>query len=245
MNDEKMNIQEYLNNLSLKLSKRKLVARSKKMLNDFPLALGQSLYLMNFQTQQITFQKGIREMLGYSEEEFDFNLTCSYFHPDDQETLNRLIKATLAFASENFVEKEVSFVLTYRIRKKNGSYIKVMRQSNTFECDEEGKIISNLSVLTDIDFLKTGNKVEWRFDAPGLDQQKFREYIAKEFSGFFTKRESEIARWLRKGLSSTEIGNKIYLSKHTVDTHRRNMLKKSKSKNTVELINFCEVNGII
>jgi len=149
------------------------------------------------------------------------------------------------FATENDVTKNVGFCLTYRIKHKNGNYIKVLRQSTIYENDAPGKIISHRSMRSDISFLNTSNKVEWRFDAPGLDQVKFREYVLEEYKDFFSEREMEIIKHLKQGDKSDEIAKKLHISKHTVDTHRRNLLAKSNCKNTIELLNFCSQNGLI
>ncbi|WP_439481610.1 LuxR C-terminal-related transcriptional regulator [Cyclobacterium plantarum] len=45
------------------------------------------------------------------------------------------------------------------------------------------------------------------------------------------------------GERSKEIAKKLNLSSHTVDTHRRNMLHKTQSKNTPELIRFAYLSG--
>lgn len=195
--------------------------------------------------KKITFQKGIKEFLGYDENEFNYDNVYDIIHPDDSDMMSRLIRATLMFASENNVRDDVSFFVTYRVRKKDGSYVKVMRQSTTYDLDENNKIISNFSFLSDISFLNTSNKVEWRFDAPGLDKEKFKKYVTVQYKSFFSERELEVIQYINKGLSSKEIGHLCNLSKHTVDTHRRNILNKAHCKNTVELLNFCKLNGII
>ncbi|WP_299363593.1 helix-turn-helix transcriptional regulator [Winogradskyella sp.] len=51
-----------------------------------------------------------------------------------------------------------------------------------------------------------------------------------------TKTEQEITALLKKGLTSTQISEKLNRSKHTVDTHRRNILKKLGLKSTRELL---------
>ena len=172
-------------------------------------------------------------------------MAASYFHPEDVDIVSCLMRATLMFASDNDVSRDVAFFVTYRIRKKDGTYVKVLRQSTTYDLDINGKIISNLSMLSDISFMNTANKVEWNFEAPGLDKEKFNKYVTKEYKSFFSERETEIILQLVNGLSSKEIGDILNLSKHTVDTHRRNILNKAHCKNTVELINFCKKNGII
>lgn len=51
-----------------------------------------------------------------------------------------------------------------------------------------------------------------------------------------SKRELEIVSYLEKGFTSKEIAEELFLSNHTVDTHRRNILRKSEVRNTTELI---------
>lgn len=50
-----------------------------------------------------------------------------------------------------------------------------------------------------------------------------------------TRRELEVARLLIDGKTSIEIADFLFLSKHTVDTHRRAILRKTKCKHTTEL----------
>lgn len=51
-----------------------------------------------------------------------------------------------------------------------------------------------------------------------------------------SNREKEVLSLLLKGLTSKEIAKKLYLSKSTIDTHRRNILDKTGIKSTAELI---------
>jgi len=48
----------------------------------------------------------------------------------------------------------------------------------------------------------------------------------------------ELVTQLGKGLSSEEIANILFLSKHTIDTHRRNIYHKTGTRNVVELLNL-------
>jgi DNA-binding NarL/FixJ family response regulator len=51
-------------------------------------------------------------------------------------------------------------------------------------------------------------------------------------------REMEIISFLKKGLSSKEIGDVLSISAKTVEVHRYNILKKLNLKNTAALVNF-------
>jgi two-component system response regulator NreC len=60
-----------------------------------------------------------------------------------------------------------------------------------------------------------------------------------------TEREVEILRLLAEGLSNKEIGDKIFISHRTVDTHRTNLMKKLDVHNVAGLIRFAIRNGLI
>jgi DNA-binding CsgD family transcriptional regulator len=241
---KKEEIFPYLNTLEQKLSTRDIVRRPLNDILNYPLTSGQCLYILDYSNKTVRYQRGVEELLGYTPKEFTFDLVTSFFHPDDYDMVSRLMKAILSFATEN-QSKDIAFTLTYRVRKKDGSYLKVIRQSSSFDLDNNGRIISNLSMLSDISFLSPFTKVEWKFEAPGLDAEKFRKQVTKEYKGFFSDKEMEVIKSLNEGLSSKEIAEKLNLSKHTIDTHRRNMLYKAQCKNTVELMNFCKHNGLI
>jgi len=53
-----------------------------------------------------------------------------------------------------------------------------------------------------------------------------------------TKREVEILLLICKGFSNSEIAEKLFISKRTVDKHRENLLLKTEAKNTAGLVVF-------
>lgn len=60
-----------------------------------------------------------------------------------------------------------------------------------------------------------------------------------------TKRELEILKLIAKGFSNKEIGEKLFISHRTVDTHRTNLLDKLQVKNIAGLIRFAMKNGYL
>lgn len=60
-----------------------------------------------------------------------------------------------------------------------------------------------------------------------------------------TSREREILGLLSKGHNSKEISEMLFLSPHTVDYHRRQLLKKTNSRNIAQLIGIAYHMGIL
>jgi DNA-binding NarL/FixJ family response regulator len=53
-----------------------------------------------------------------------------------------------------------------------------------------------------------------------------------------SRREQEILVLISRGLSSQRIGQTLYISKHTVETHRKNILRKLDFNSSTELVKF-------
>jgi DNA-binding NarL/FixJ family response regulator len=67
-----------------------------------------------------------------------------------------------------------------------------------------------------------------------LEQERIKN--GKEDRKTLSNRELEIAKLVCKEFSSDEIAAKLNLSFHTISTHRKNILKKLKLKNTIDLL---------
>ncbi|MEP1094510.1 MAG: response regulator transcription factor [Cyclobacteriaceae bacterium] len=60
-----------------------------------------------------------------------------------------------------------------------------------------------------------------------------------------SERELDIIKCQAEGLTSSQIADKLFISLHTVKTHRKNILKKLDLHNSSELIQYALNNGII
>ena len=60
-----------------------------------------------------------------------------------------------------------------------------------------------------------------------------------------TKREVEILSLISEEMTNNEIGEKLFISPRTVDTHRRNLLQKLGVKNTAGLVKFAVQNNLV
>ena len=68
---------------------------------------------------------------------------------------------------------------------------------------------------------------------------------SKETHAELSEREMEILILICQGLSNQEIGYKLFISKRTVDKHRANILEKSESKNTAQLVVYAIKNKLV
>lgn len=60
-----------------------------------------------------------------------------------------------------------------------------------------------------------------------------------------TKREKEVLLLIAEGFTNKEIGEKLFISIPTVNSHRKSLLEKFNAKNTAILIGFANKHGLI
>ena len=60
-----------------------------------------------------------------------------------------------------------------------------------------------------------------------------------------TERELEVLKWIPEGLSNKEIGERLFISHRTVDTHRTNLMRKLEVNNVAGLIRIAFKCGLV
>jgi DNA-binding CsgD family transcriptional regulator len=196
------------------------------------------VYVLNFKTREMISSIGVEAMLGYNESEFNFNSLVNYVHPEDVDALTSVMYAVVEYVTANETIHELNLSVTYRLRKKNGHYIKVLRQTSIGRHKYDPQAIYHNNVLTDISFMKSGPAVEWTFDAPDFNANHIKRHVPQSNAQFFSAREREVLELIDKGYTSNAIAKALFISKHTVDTHRRKMLQKTGSSNAIALLEF-------
>lgn len=63
-------------------------------------------------------------------------------------------------------------------------------------------------------------------------------------TALLTPREIEIVKLIMEELSSEEIADKLFISKRTVDTHRKNIISKTNTRTIVGLLKFAIENNL-
>jgi DNA-binding NarL/FixJ family response regulator len=75
-------------------------------------------------------------------------------------------------------------------------------------------------------------------ESPLLEDDEFYKKIK------ITNREKEIILELIRGLSVPQVSNKLHISTHTVETHKKNIFKKLNIHNSIDLVKFANENNL-
>lgn len=71
------------------------------------------------------------------------------------------------------------------------------------------------------------------------------EYGMDDKKSLLTEREIEILKLIAEGLSNKDIGDQLFISHRTVDTHRTNLMKKLDVNNIAGLIRYAIKQGFV
>lgn len=190
----------------------------------------------------------IKRILGYEDSEFDTHQFLDSIHPDDLPCFLDFEKKVVQFKKDLPPDKLTKYKskYNYRIQKKNGDYIPILQQSITIHHDDDGSIIRNLVVHTDLSEFRPQSQMKLSF--MGLEGDPsylnvMQSNGSNSLNGCLTKRELEIVKLISNGNNSKEIADKLCISPSTVGTHRKNIQAKTQAKNVSHLIRMASKNG--
>ncbi len=205
-------------------------------------------------TQDLTFEyvsKNFKSCLGLDPLELNthgMRYFWSRIHPDDIEgwlsALNQLMEFTLSEIPTDKRE-HANYTWNYRFKDAEGIFVNIVQNTTPLVFDTDGKPIVGLAHYT---VLHPNTKMELTASAKLLNDQNeyetiyFNTFSQKLLSNGISNRERDVIRLLVLDLSSKEISIKLNISPHTVDTHRRNILKKLNISSTGELVGMLRMN---
>jgi DNA-binding CsgD family transcriptional regulator len=198
----------------------------------------------------------IRTLTPYSKKEWitkDSNFWMNNMHPDDQGFLGASISMAVK-VQETMTKKNADNVrlnIYCRMLDANSKFRWVLIQFPKKYFNEQGEICSTLILTTDLTHLGIDLKCmmtlidpsdnKFNFFSASIETQKFLHLDLPSIS----KREHQVLLLMTKGLNSPEIAEQLFISYHTVENHKRNLRRKTKTKTSAELIHYVWSNNLI
>jgi DNA-binding CsgD family transcriptional regulator len=168
-------------------------------------------------------------------------------HPDNMQRHNIARTKLFKLCQDLFIKQGKRMFLTTNLTIKNqyDNYIHQMFQGYLVYSEIPYHSVFMVMVLTDITKISK-IKHGYHFYA-GADESFFRfpDYQLLMTGNVFTKREYEIINCISDGMDSHQIAEKLFLSIHTVITHRKNILNKTGKRTTHELVIELRERGVI
>jgi PAS domain S-box-containing protein len=126
-----------------------------------------------------------------------------------------------------------------------GSIVSIDKENETLSdgisgSDEINEILERLNDLNKEDIVKEIVAIQQLI---AFDQDTHTEKTKNKVN--LSKREKEILELICKGMTNIEIAAKLFISNRTVDNHRANLLEKTETRNTAELVSFSFIHHLI
>lgn len=165
-----------------------------------------------------------------------------HFHPDEVVPFMNMLEDLIRFLlMEVPPDDRMRCVFTWhhKIRTAGGEYLNLHEQSAPLAFDADYKPLMAVTTSSII-----GNDTS---DFPIIGSVKIlnkhteyetlyvKNYSQQLLADELSNRERDIIRLLALNNTSKEIGENLFISPHTVDTHRRNIIKKLNIDSTAEL----------
>jgi DNA-binding CsgD family transcriptional regulator len=158
---------------------------------------------------------------------------CSAIYRDRQDQINRVEPEKSPIPSEilqDCLELKALFQQRYQPASFRRQRMMDVRQNKRFQI---------ISSLVEYSFQEAPSV---RFVVYLLDFSEIcrgrEEALREKYQ--LTKREIDIVRWVSQGLTNDEIGEKLYISRFTVETHLKNIFDKTKVKHRTGLASLLQ-----
>ncbi|MFP9113277.1 LuxR C-terminal-related transcriptional regulator [Flavobacterium sp. RHBU_3] len=204
-------------------------------------------YIVNVRKPSIEYMSPeFTQVLGYDNVDVDLSFFISILHPEDAPFFVNFEAEAERFFSEKTNDELFNYKVQYDLRFKhlNGNYVRILHQYIIVQHDADN--VLTLAVDTDITHLKSSGNPQLSFiglnGAPSYYNLDIKR-IAVQAVSMFTKREKEVLAALAEGLSSIAVAERLHISRHTVDVHRKSLLRKAEVHSTFDLIQKAQKNG--
>lgn len=197
----------------------------------------------------LNMSEALREMLNLKKIPDRYNSLCSLTHPDYKEACRNHFLYSLKLFEKIDDPRSFKIKSGHCIRMRNGvgSFITFYRQFFPLAYDANNKLSHLLIVYTDVSHIESG--LNSNLSIIGLngksDYKKNRRKEGEPAIADLSRRELQVLRLVADNHSSHKIAEMLFLSPHTIKIHRKNLLRKTGTSSSLELVMLAKDKGWI
>lgn len=184
--------------------------------------------------------------LGNSDgEKISFDMHYGSIHPDDREFVLETDNMLIDFFTGMPFEEKQNYKLVYDFRTRNvdGLYLRYVHQSIPLEQDRNGKTWLTFVITNPISDRDTVEKPQRHL--VNIKTGTLHLFNTSNSDSLLTKREREVLLYISRGYDSFNIADKLHISINTVNNHRQNILKKTKTENATQAVMYYKRLGLL
>ena len=127
----------------------------------------------------------------------------------------------------------------------SGEIRRVFIKNKTLLLDDKGVVDVSIFFLEEVTHLMKGEHYWYRLACQEDEFVYVHQKGKKNFSSLLSNRELEILRLIEQKKKTAEIADALFLSKLTVETHRKNMIQRTGAIDTTALLHLCKLAKIL
>lgn len=194
-----------------------------------------------------------KKLFGFTDEtsdrDVDSEVHYNNIHPDDLPFVLETDNMVYDFFSQLPANEKKDYKLVYDFRTKNteGIYMRYMHQIIILEQDRAGKSWLTLVTSNLLAERAGGEKPHRRM----INMKTGKLHLFNKMDDdsnkgiILSKRETEILGLIGHGYDSFNISDKLNISVNTVNNHRQNILRKTRTENTTQALLYSKSLGLI
>jgi DNA-binding CsgD family transcriptional regulator len=177
------------------------------------------------------------------------------FQKEDFKVYNEnVFPANIRFLQSQPFEMHHRFIFSYnfRVRHRDGGFVSILQRGSYITSPETGLPLYSLGMVTDITPFKRDtliyHTIETMENMQGTHTKRTVEsncFFPNEEDKLLSKQERCVLGYMAEGWSSKQIAWKLKISENTIANHRKNILRKTNTKNVAELIAFACRSGLV
>ncbi len=218
-------------------------------------------YIANFHTLELEFiSDSVKDFTGEEPAQANLEKLLALALPEEIDAVHKKEQIIQNFFL-NFLKPEeqldYKICYTYRCKTYDGKKRLMLHQASVLSVSEQGRFVHVFSIHSDISHLSQKSTDDVSFihinggpsyynvksSSGDFDGKNLKQ--TKNLSNLFTTRELDILKELAIGKNVKQIAESLHISKHTVHTHKKNMLRKVDCQNSTHLVSICLAEGLI
>ena len=175
--------------------------------------------------------------------------SVSRIHPNHITALMQVNRRFMNYYADNNKKgtNDVSLCINYLHRNGNDEYVQVLQRLVVLEVSDNGMPALTLYFINYVGHIKKSNSLSGVIVEPNKvtifnfdpDKNCFDPAVT------ISDQEKKIIQMLSQGLDSRTMSKKLKISPHTVNTHRRNLIKKTECLDTTGVVAFAKLINLI
>ena len=191
----------------------------------------------------------IQDVLGYRADEVKkvgLAFLDKVVHENDRRPVFELLNRVWDFllSQPTPFRKQYTISIDYRLRHAEGNYIHLIQQNNILTTDSAGNVVYSMGTCFDI--------THWQKSTPCTLNLYYNNTLLEQWKASppeaiktISRREREVVSEVCSGKTSAEVDEKLNISTHTVNTHRKTIMRKLGIKGTPALVQFAHQHQLV